>query len=666
MKDLNMSALNDLPALTCPTVFAAAAGGSCGTGTGNWPKPGDPNNTPNLKATPAFGGVDVEWVFPELNPHAVAHTRLYRAYSGDFTAAALHAIVDGNFFYDKNESETSIEYFYWVQVVSINGTYLDVVGPASARPKPTIEQMLEMLTGKIDSGVLAQELKKEIDRIEINAQDIVKEVNDRFTANQALTDALAQVQNNVDGAVTYINEEITNRVEGQDALLKRINTLAVGNGDLAALIIVEQEARIAGDEVLAREVQTLYAKNAANEAGIITERKARVDGDTALATEQTAIKAQVGKAEAAILAESTARVDGDVALGTRIDKIAVDNGTNSAAIQTERQARIDGDSALAQDITKMGVKITLVDGKAEAAQTAADAANQAALDASGLAGTKGKVIIQNAQPNVVDRLPQNLWIDTTGSANTPKKWSGTAWVEVTDKAAKDAAAAAVAAKKAADDAMAEAVKVGAALQVESTTRATADTALANQITTAEASWGTNLTQVQTQLKAEIKVVDGKVFNIGALYTAKVAVNGLIGGFGIYNDGTTVEAGFDVDRFWIGRTSADKRKPFIIDGGIVYIDEGAINKLTFSKLRDESGSFIVQNGKIQAKYMEVDSLIVNQAQSKNYVAGSAGWKFSSNGDYELNGTNGSGRSRVTPTLTQIWDSNGTLRVRFGLW
>ncbi|MEX5323351.1 hypothetical protein WCE04_29045, partial [Pseudomonas shirazica] len=41
-----------------------------------------------------------------------------------------------------------------------------------------------------------------------------------------------------------------------------------------------------------------------------------------------------------------------------------------------------------------------------------------------------------------DRQSQNLWIDTTGNANTPKRWNGSAWVAVTDKVATDAAAAA--------------------------------------------------------------------------------------------------------------------------------------------------------------------------------------------------------------------------------
>lgn len=46
----------------------------------------------------------------------------------------------------------------------------------------------------------------------------------------------------------------------------------------------------------------------------------------------------------------------------------------------------------------------------------------------------------------------DLWIDTTGGANSPKRWNGTSWVAVTDKVATDAAAAAAAAQQAANTA----------------------------------------------------------------------------------------------------------------------------------------------------------------------------------------------------------------------
>lgn len=563
---------NDLPCIGCDTQEG------CGTGMGNWPKPGDPSNNSVLTATPAFGGVDVSWSFPDINPQAVAHTRLYRAYTNDFNGAALHAIVAGNFFYDKNTSEIPIVYYYWIQIVSVNGTYGEVIGPAWAMPKPTIEEMIEMLTGKIDAGVLAQSLKQDIDKIEINTQSIIDEANARFTANQALSDALAQVQNNVDGSVTYINEEITNRVEGQDALLKRINSLAVGSGDLAAAIISEQEARIEGDTVLARDIQTLFTKNEANEAGIITERQARIDADTALAGEQTTIKASVDANTAAINQEASTRASETEALASQITQLGVvtsnDKAQLEAQIVEERNARVAQNEATATELSRVAAAVNTADGKA--------------------------------------------------------------------------------------------VQALAAVQTETEARVAADEALSSQITTAQSQLHGEIASVQTNLSTNIQSVDGKVTAIGALYTAKVSVNGLIGGFGVYNDGTEVEAGFDVDRFWVGRTQDNKRKPFIIEGGIVYVDDAAINKLTFTKLRAEDGSLIFQNGKLQASYIDVDSLVVNTAQSKNFVYNQSGWRLAPDGEFQLNGSSGSGRMVITNQLISIYDSNNVLRVRLGLW
>lgn len=95
--------------------------------------------------------------------------------------------------------------------------------------------------------------------------------------------------------------------------------------------------------------------------------------------------------------------------------------------------------------------------KATAAQSTADAANTAAANAAGIANGKGKVLIQSSAPDAADRNSQTLWIDTTGGANTPKKWvSGTTWTAVTDKVATDAATAAANAKTAADQASASA------------------------------------------------------------------------------------------------------------------------------------------------------------------------------------------------------------------
>jgi hypothetical protein len=121
-----------------------------------------------------------------------------------------------------------------------------------------------------------------------------------------------------------------------------------------------------------------------------------------------------------------------------IDWIAVGQIAPSASVASvvdERSARISGDEANASAVTALGSSLTTTNQNVTAAQ-------QAAQDAATLAGGKGKVLVQATAPAAADRLPQNLWIDTTGNANTPKRWSGTAWLAVTDKVATDAAAAA--------------------------------------------------------------------------------------------------------------------------------------------------------------------------------------------------------------------------------
>lgn len=416
---------------------------TCGTGGSNNPLPGDPDNNSVLTATPAFGGIDVTWTYPTTNSYAVAYVTLYRGILPTFDSAIIIAQVGGNFFYDKQDN--SNQYYYWITITSVNGTVGELIGPASATAKPTIEQVIEQLTGKIDSGVLAQSLKTEIDKITLNYAELTGEIASRLAADSTLSTALSNVQNNVDQALAYVNTEITTRKENDSLLASQINVVAVANKDNLA----------------------------------------------------------------AIVEEKTARIDGDVALTTKLDTITALNNANAAAILSEQQARVDKDTTLASQIVSVN---------------AATASTATAL-----------------------------------------------------------------------------------VQAETTARTAADAALSKQITTAQSSLGSDLASVQTTLQTNINTVSNKVTSIGALYSAKVSVNGLVGGFGIYNDGTTIEAGFDVNTFWVGTTNANKRKPFIISGNTTYIDEAAINSLTFTKLRDEAGSFVFENGKLKANYINVTTL-----------------------------------------------------------
>ncbi|MFW2055728.1 TipJ family phage tail tip protein [Acinetobacter haemolyticus] len=99
---------------------------------------------------------------------------------------------------------------------------------------------------------------------------------------------------------------------------------------------------------------------------------------------------------------------------------------------TQIDGKVDSNST---SITSLNSSLSTTNNNVTAAQNAANAANE-------LAGGKGKVLFQSTAPAVADRLAQNLWIDTTNNANTPKRWNGSAWAVVSDKAAIDAATAA--------------------------------------------------------------------------------------------------------------------------------------------------------------------------------------------------------------------------------
>ncbi len=132
----------------------------------------------------------------------------------------------------------------------------------------------------------------------------------------------------------------------------------------------------------------------------------------------------------------------------------------------DRYTKAETGSAISAATTSLKSSMEGAGGSVKAAQDAAQAA-------SNLAGSKGKVIVQSATPANDDRLAQNLWIDTTGGANTPKRWTGSAWVAVTDKVATDAAAAAASALSGL------ASKADASALADYYTKASMDAALAN-------------------------------------------------------------------------------------------------------------------------------------------------------------------------------------------
>ena len=169
------------------------------------------------------------------------------------------------------------------------------------------------------------------------------------------------------------------------------------------------------------------AKDAANAAQTAAESAKKTAGNAETLANTANASANAAKSDAA-----SAKTDAANAKTT---------ASNASSVATQAKATADSAAQSATD-----------------AANAAQKANTAAAAAAGVANGKADVLIQGTAPATSMRKASTLWIDTTNGANTPKRWNGSAWVAVTDKAATDAANAAVKANDAAKTAQSTADK----------------------------------------------------------------------------------------------------------------------------------------------------------------------------------------------------------------
>lgn len=237
------------------------------------------------------------------------------------------------------------------------------------------------------------------------AADAFNKASSAITANSALStrvDALAASLTESDGTVVDVN--------AFNALKAEVNT---NKGSITSLV----------EDVTALENNYTTINN--NQI-----------------TQGTAISNLTTKMTAA---ESTIQQSADDIVLLKSDITSI-NGTLTNKVDAQAFNNLSTSVATLEDgLSTQASSITSLQGSLETTNVNVSNAANAAQNAMNVAGAKGKVIFGTTAPVAADRLSQNLWIDTTGNANTPKRWNGSAWVEVTDKVATDALAAANAA-----------------------------------------------------------------------------------------------------------------------------------------------------------------------------------------------------------------------------
>jgi hypothetical protein len=244
---------------------------------------------------------------------------------------------------------------------------------------------------------------------------------------------------------------------------KNADEISKAKSDIADNAAKTTDARKAAENAAAAAKTAQGTADTANGA-------AKTAQDTANAA-QTAAKSATATAGQAKDAASAAQTAAESAKKTAGNAETLANTANESAKAAKSDASAAKTDAANAKTTAANASSVATQAKAtadSAAQSATDAANAAqkantaAAAAAGVANGKADVLIQGTAPATSMRKASTLWIDTTNGANTPKRWNGSAWAAVTDKAATDAANAAVKANDAAKTAQATADKASTA------------------------------------------------------------------------------------------------------------------------------------------------------------------------------------------------------------
>lgn len=228
----------------------------------------------------------------------------------------------------------------------------------------------------------------------------------------------ADVERNADEIAQAKSDIADNAAKTTDAKKAAENAAAAAKNAQGTADTANGAAKTAQD--------TANAATAAAKSATATAGQAK-DAANAAQTAAESAKKTAGNAETLA---NTANASANAAKTDAAN--AKTTAANASSVATQAKATADSAAQSATD-----------------AANAAQKANTAAAAAAGVANGKADVLIQGTAPDTSMRKASTLWIDTTNGANTPKRWNGSAWVAVTDKAATDAANAAVKANTAA-------------------------------------------------------------------------------------------------------------------------------------------------------------------------------------------------------------------------
>lgn len=382
----------------------------------------------------------------------------------------------------------------------------------------------------------------------------------------------ADVERNADEIAQAKSDIADNAAKTTDAKKAAENAAAAAKNAQGTADTANGAAKTAQD--------TANAATAAAKSATATAGQAK-DAANAAQTAAESARKTAGNAETlantANASANAAKTDASAAKAT---------ASNASSVATQAKATADSAAQSATD-----------------AATAAQKANTAAAAAAGVANGKADVLIQSTAPDASMRKSTTLWIDTTGGANTPKRWNGSTWSAVTDKAATDAANAAVKANDAAKTAQSTADKASTAAANAASQANQAQAAARKAQTTAD---GKNLIYRGPDEPAHDGLKPGDMWWRTQKYWTRWK--------GEKNSSPSMLADFYT--YWTGAPNAS---PSVL----VPLTDRVVEVLTWDGTRFTSFDLVANNilaaGTVAAKHLAVDSVTAEKVKANAITA-----------------------------------------------
>lgn len=190
----------------------------------------------------------------------------------------------------------------------------------------------------------------------------------------------------------------------------------------------------------------------------------------------------------------------------------------------------------------------------------------------------------------------------------------------------------------------------------------------------QSTFNNQIGSVNTQLSTKADAA-----TVNSSYTMSVNANGVVAGFKLLaSTGATNTSAiyFAADKFIISPTygvTTNAVAPFAVYNGMTYLNNAIIADASIGTAKISDASITVSkivdghitNAKIQDGAI-TNAKIANSIQSNNYYPNYSGWQINKDGTFYINGNGGTGRLVINNNVIQIFDNNGILRVRMGLW